>query len=169
MVEKVAPPDENYNTFIVISAPSGFRLRHQELEGSVSGRKEKLGPSDGLFVDTTDDLLSLRIPFLQSEVRYKIAYNVELPRSEFWFYRLALLGLVFFSIAVALSPFFSTPLVIYRSDVLRLVTQNRDDAAGVIMTLSLAAIGLLTNPLMRKNKLLFLLPFAITAVGLILL
>jgi hypothetical protein len=168
IVEKVTPPDETYNTFIVISAPSGFRLNHKELEAIVKNRQDKLAKSDGLFVDRTDNLLSLRVPFLQSEVKYKMAYNVELPSGEAWFYRIGLVCLVLFSILTAIAPLIRTPLVFYKADALGILSRHRGTAAGLVITLSIAGLGFLTNPVMRRTKMLFLLPLFIVALGLML-
>jgi hypothetical protein len=165
--DKFTPADEAYNTFWNVAAPPGFRLKHETLEASktVDEKPEKLTRDDGLFIDLTDSLISIRIPFLPTAVRYKMAYNVELPVAEAWFLRIGFLVLLIASIFSAISPQLTSPIVLYHVDMAKLLLENRYSIAGIITTICVAVIGFLSNPLTKRTKWLFLIPILITMIG----
>ncbi len=165
--DKFSPADEAYNTFWNVSSPLGFRLKHETLEATkiVEGKSEKLTKDDGLFVDLTDCLISLRIPFLPTELRYKMAYNVELPVAEAWFLRIGLLLLLVASFSAAISPQLTPPIMLYHVNMAKLLLDNRSSIAGIITTICVGIIGFISNPLTKRTKWLFLIPILIVVIG----
>jgi hypothetical protein len=164
--DKITPPDETYNTFWNVTPPSGYRLRHKTLEATktVGDPPEKLTRADGLFIDLTDCLISIRIPFLPAVLKYSMAYTVELPVAEVVFLEVGLLLLLISSILVAIAPF-PTLLTVYLAAIIRLILEYRNSIAGAIVATCIAIIGFLNDPLTKRTRLLLLVPILILVLG----
>ena len=162
-IEKITPPSETFSTTITVLPPSGFRLQVENSKAELAEppKSRSLTKNDHYHLTHPDNIIDTNIPHLdQGSVTFSLRYGVYPDRSE----QRALESFIAILLSLSLLVFLLALLTVYPSTPIPLIWQISNSttsdvikarvnqvASGVIL-ISLAFIGLTTNPLTQRIK-----------------
>lgn len=160
-VLKKKPPDERYETHFFIEGPRGFELGIYE-----DPTETNIATSDGLHRTITSRCAAVRIPYLDKTVSYKLLYDILPEKTEKRLLTFITISLLVTSAIIltisnrwvrdSLTHLTHLTLVSVLVHLSNVVHGNLAMLAGYLITVSLAIMGLTTNPLTHRTKYYFL-------------
>lgn len=175
---------EEYDVFIMISAPSGYILTYDITNATINNAK--MTDDDGFYKTKREDFLQIRIPPSSKKMECEIIYDVQPPKLEKRFVKLTLIGLavvsaflvviaidngIFYSSSneeiVNLNSFlqsnYSTLKPIYEK-----ILKNMFEISSLVSGASVAIAGFVRNPLLARVRVLYLGTFLTAIIAFIL-
>jgi hypothetical protein len=128
--------------------------------------KSEMFHRDGLHDNHYRHSFSIRFPPVNEELTFRVRYEVMPDVNERHFFEVAIFSLI------AISVFFTliglqiiNPMWLW---LLKPIENNLNVLLGGIVTVSIAAIGLISKPIMFRTRFWFIFPIIISGIGFLL-
>ena len=175
---KRTPASESFSSMITILPPDGFRVSVEESRARLVREKRELTDSDHYHMNESDNIIDINVPHPKAgEIEFYLTYGIYPERSEqrvleSFIGLLILISSALF--ALASSQFSNGPAALNQTAAgagtmkTSSVRAEYTSLAGFVALVSLAFIGLTTNPLTHRTKYWAALTLALSTLTIVL-